>query len=491
MTPPRRSVPACQVLARVEASARRHPRRRAIVGPETETSYADLREAIHGWRNRLADRSLPVRSIVAILTGGEADLPAAFLGARAAGLVPLLLDTVSHRRPAALLSLIRASALVDLEDGGIAPVEPGPPRILPPEAGYVVFSSGSQGMPKGIVGLARGLVHFVEWEVEKLGVGGRTSTALLTSPSFDVVFRDLLLPLLAGGELHVAGRAVRTSARRVLPWLAERGVEVLHLVPSLSTRWVEAAAGATMPELRWSVFAGEPLFDRHVGRWRGVAPRSRVLNLYGPAETTLAKFAYLVPDVPVPGLQPVGRPLPDTSLLLEPLSDGDEPVSSVTIETPHGSLGYLPGTASDGDRVRLRRKAGLTRFRTRDRGRLDARGNLVVEGRLDSLVKRRGTFVDTSLVEAAATDLDEVRVACCVQVDADRTGRIVLAVEQGDGAPPAGLRRMLLRRLAPDMLPDEVISLPRIPLLSSGKVDRQLVRSQLEAAGSVDAGVGD
>src|SRR5947209_6652041 len=119
----RRSVPACQVVVRVEDSARRHHRQRAIVGPEAETSYADLREALHDWRSRFADHDLPSRSVVAILTGGEADLPAAFFGARAAGLVPLLLDTVAHRRPAAVLSLIRPSALLDLEHGGIAAME--------------------------------------------------------------------------------------------------------------------------------------------------------------------------------------------------------------------------------------------------------------------------------------------------------------------------------------------------------------------------------
>jgi non-ribosomal peptide synthetase component F len=333
----------------------------------------------------------------------------------------------------------------------------------------VVFSSGSQGSPKGIVGNAYGLVHFVDWEAGRLGVGPGTRVGLLTSPAFDVVYRDLLLPLCSGAELHIAPGRVRSSASRVVPWIAEQRVEVVHIVPSLASRWADTDARAAA--LRWSLFAGEPLYARHVERWRALAPHSRILNLYGPSETTLAKFAYEVPSRPDTDLQPVGQPLPDTEVELEPVGANRR----VVITTPYGSLGYLADTCTAEDAERLRRRDGATRFTTQDRGFLDSEGNLVIAGRLDSLVKRHGSFVDLARIEAAAAGLPDVRAVCCVQLPV--SGRIVLAVEGPEARAATGLRRQLQRQLG-TQLPDRIVPVDALPLLAGGKVDRGAIRAR-------------
>jgi D-alanine--poly(phosphoribitol) ligase subunit 1 len=347
--------------------------------------------------------------------------------------------------------------------------------VLPAEAGYLVFSSGSQGRPNGVVGQAAGLLRFIDWEIDRLGVGPGSRVAMLTSPSFDVLYRDLLLPLCSGGELHIAEPAVRSAPGAVLPWLAEHRIEVLHAVPSLSARWLGEDSPA-VPSLRYTLFAGEPLYGRHVDRWRRIAPNATVINLYGPAETTLAKFHYQVPTDCGPGLQPVGRPLPDCSFELVPAGPEPDSPCRVVISTPAGSLEYLADTCAADDLARLNRQDGVTRFQTQDRGLLDAEGNLVVAGRLDSLVKRRGTFVDTTRIEEAAANLAEVRAACCVQLSS--SSEIVLVVEGPDPADAMKLRRKLLAPLGADM-PDRVLAVPILPLLAGGKADRRGVRNLL------------
>lgn len=316
--------------------------------------------------------------------------------------------------------------------------------------------------------------------------GPGTRTALLTSPAFDVVFRDLLLPLLTGGELHVAGAALRRVPDRVVAFLADRDIEVVHAVPSLAGRWAAGAAGASAPGLRWTLFAGEPLYDGHLRRWRAVAPASAMLNLYGPSETTLAKFAYRVPEPPAPGLQPVGRPLPGTVVRLRAEHADDEAVTGVDIETPYGSLGYLPDTSTAADRARFTRTDdGRTVFATQDRGHLDADGHLVITGRLDALIKRRGVFVDTAQVEAAAVEHSRVRAACCVQAGPSDDPRVVLVVEGGAEESVPTLMRTLRRVLGAEA-PDRVIAVERLPLLPSGKLDRRTVRDL--AGGLVTSG---
>jgi len=468
----------CPVVARIRDVADRHAERTAVVLADESLSYADLWHSVGLWAKRCA--GLPTGSPVVIVSDGHLDLPAAFLGVRAAGLVPVLVDgLLPAARVAATVGAARPAAVIrlgDTEPEVVATEEPGA-RTLPVGTGYVAFSSGSQGTPKGIVGQAAGLPHFLDWEIGRLGLRPGRRTAMLTSPSFDVVLRDLLLPLLAGGELHIAESRVRSAPGLVLPWLAEHAVEVVHVVPSLSARW-HAAADHPVPALRWTLFAGEPLYDRHVTRWRSVAPNSRVLNLYGPSETTLAKFCHEVPAEPAPGLQPVGRPLPGTEVELEPVTDADGEVTahSITIGTPHGSLGYLTDTCSAADLERLRRADGTTRFRTQDRGRFTGDGDLVVLGRLDSLVKRHGTFVDLANIETIAATLPDVHAACCVQLVP--SGRLVLAVEGPDDAAAAGFRRLLLPRLGAE-LPDEIRASRSLPRLPSGKVDRAALRALL------------
>ncbi|HEY3749105.1 MAG TPA: AMP-binding protein [Pseudonocardiaceae bacterium] len=466
----------CPVVDRVGRIVARHPRRTAVVTATERLDYQSLWQRVAAWRRRCHDLGLPLGTLVAVLADG-ADLPAAFLGARAAGLVPLLLDGAQPRaRTDAVLATARPAAVLR-SDGEIEPTGEADPRTLPPAAGYVVFSSGTQGRPKGIVGQAAGLAHFIDWEIAELGLAPGTRVAMLTSPSFDVVYRDLLLPLCAGGELHIADQAVRVAPGAVLPWLAERGIEVLHAVPSLSARWLDAAAPA-VESLRCTLFAGEPLYGRHVRRWRLAAPRGAVLNLYGPAETTLAKFRYPVPIDCGLGLQPVGRPLPGTEIDLVPVGPQRQHggVRRVVIATSHGSLGYLPDTCSADDLDRLHRKEDVTRFHTQDRGLYDAAGDLVVAGRLDSLVKRRGTFVDIMRIEEAAANLADVRAACCVQLTS--SSEIVLAVAGPDPGAAGALRRLLRAPLGAD-LPDRVLVLPTLPLLPGGKADRRGVRELL------------
>lgn len=466
----------CPVVDRVGRIAIRYPDRTAVVGASDRLDYRELWHRVDAWRQRCAALRLAPGTLVALLAGNGAGLPAAFLGARAAGLVPLLLDeALPQSQLAAVRAAARPAAVLRVDQMEAGPTGATDPRVLPVEAGYLVFSSGTQATPKGIVGQAGGLLAFIDWEIARLDLRPGTRVAMLTSPSFDVVYRDLLLPLCAGGELHIADRTVRFAPPAVLPWLAEHGIEVLHAVPSLSARWLDAA-GPAVDSLRYTLFAGEPLYGRHVQRWRRTAPRTRVVNLYGPTETTLARFHYEVPADCGSGLQPVGRPLPASELDLVP-ARGLGDVRVVVITTPHGSLGYLPDTCTADDLSRLRREHGVTRFQTQDRGRLDAEGNLVVTGRLDSLVKRRGTFVDILRIEAVANELPEVRAACCVQLTS--SSEIVLAVAGPAPAAVAGLRRRLRAPLGAD-LPDRVVSLPSLPLLPGGKVDRRGVRDLLQ-----------
>jgi acyl-CoA synthetase (AMP-forming)/AMP-acid ligase II len=135
-------------------------------------------------------------------------------------------------------------------------------------------------------------------------------------------------------------------------------------------------------------------------------------------------------------------------------------------------LGYLPGTVSEPDGALLTRSAGVTHFVTQDRGRLDQQGRLLVEGRLDSLRKRRGVFVDVARMAEVAMSVAGVTSACAVQIDPDASGQVVLAVEGEMSLPD--LRGALRRHLGTEV-PDDIVVVERLPLLPNGKLDGQQV----------------
>ncbi|WP_280882783.1 AMP-binding protein [Streptomyces pseudovenezuelae] len=465
------------MLDQVRTTVSKHASEPAVVGIDRTITYEELWSTVERTGVALGERLAP-NSVVAIRARGGVDLPGLFLGVRAAGAVPFLLDSYLPRERAEnLLAAVRPAAVIHEASEPRISTGVANARILPDEAGYVTFTSGSQGAPKGIIGNARGLAAFLDWENDELDLEPGFRAAMLTSPSFDVVLREMLVPLVRGGRLHVAGPGVRTDARSVLAWLRAEDIDLVHLVPSLSTRWL-AGNTTTAPGLRWSLFAGEPLYARHVRQWRQAAPRTRIGNLYGPSETTLAKF-WFTGDGPDAGLWPVGHPLPGT--VLRQLPDATSQTGQTfrtVIETPDGSLGYLDPELHPDAAATLSRRDGVTAFETQDRGRLTPQGALVVEGRLDSVVKRRGVAVDLASITAAALSEPGVRAACCLQVDRDIDGDLVLALETDAVVGDRELVNALRAALGPSM-PDAVLAVAKLPRLPSGKVNASVVEDDL------------
>lgn len=477
---------ASALVRRVREVAAERPEARAVSGAKTSMTYGELDDLLTGWSGDLRRHGGRPGTVAALSVADPFYLAPAYLAARAAGLVPLMLDPhLPVERRTRVLSAARPTLVMRVEETPEYASTGFDPRILPEAAGYLGFTSGTQGPPKGIVSQEAGVLHFVDWERQLLDLEPGRRVAMISPSSFEVIYRELGLSLCGGGELVVAPTVTRADPAAVVAWLADQDVDVVHVVPSLAARWA-AAAQRRADRLRWTLFAGEPLHSHHVEAWRKVAPHSRAINLYGPSETTLAKFWYAVPSDPAPGPQPVGRPLPETRLRKLPLhgtdESGDGASFQVAIETPHGSLGYLDGTATEADHAALRRTGGLTTFISQDIGEIDEHGDLFIKGRTDSQVKRRGVFVDLAGIEQAALALSSVRLACCFQSAPEAGATVVLALE-ADGVPPlTELRRHLRRQLGPQA-PDEFRLVEHMPLNPNGKIDRRALITSLTGGG--------
>jgi amino acid adenylation domain-containing protein len=293
------------------------------------------------------------------------------------------------------------------------------PEVSPEDAAYIFFTSGTTGTPKGVLGVHKGLSHFLNWQRQTFGVGPNDRSGQLTGLSFDVVLRDIFLPLTSGATLCLPEAGADLSAGRILPWLERERISLLHTVPTLAQSWLAGVPeGVSLRCLRLCFFAGEPLTDNVVRKWRKAFPEAgEIVNLYGPTETTLAKcFHRLKADI-LPGVQPVGAPLPDTQALV--LGDNNqlcgigEP-GQIVIRTPFRSLGYINATEENRQRFVKNPFSDDERdlvYFTGDLGRYRPDGSLEILGRTDNQVKIRGVRVEPGEIQTLLCQHSAVRHA--------------------------------------------------------------------------------
>lgn len=360
------------------------------------------------------------------------------------------------------------------------------PRIRPGDAAYIFFTSGTTGVPKGVLGCHKGLSHFVNWEGAEFGVGPGDRVAQLTGLSFDVVLRDILLPLTNGATLCIPeeGEAGIGAQVDTLNWLRRQQVSVLHAVPSVAQAWLsEKRDEAPLPDLRLTFFAGEPLTDVLIEKWREqLSEHAEIVNLYGPTETTLAKCFYRIPDKVNPGVAPIGETIPQAEALL--LKQGSQlcgigEAGEIALRTPFRTLGYLNAPRAQTKQFvpnPFRDDSNDLIYFTGDRGRYRPDGKLEILGRLDDQVKIRGVRIEPGEIMAVLSRHESVK-SCFIAVKKDPQEQSYLVAyvvgSQADDVDIAKLRSYAQNRLPSAMVPTAFVVMDKLPLNSNGKVDRR------------------
>lgn len=391
--------------------------------------------------------------------------------------VKLLIDCGGAGEPSVDVPSLPFGPDTDSEDKFEDLLREPPPTLFDPA--YLFFTSGTAGRPKGVLGSHGGLGQFIRWQGKTFDLGSEDRVAHITGLGFDVVLREIFLPLTTGAALIIPDPPTLDDPYRLVSWLERERITRLHAVPTVAAAWLaEAGASIRLPNLRTTFFAGEPLTRSLVQRWRDrLAPSGEVINLYGPTETTLAKCWYRVPPVLATESVPVGMPLPECTIVLcdtegKEVSPGAS--GEVEIRTPWCSLGYLnqdspfrPDPSGRPNRVPV--------YRTGDRGRLLPDGNLELLGRIDDQVKIRGVRIEPVGVATRLGTHPAVRDCTVLAIPGDPSPRLAAFVV--GVADPAELRRHLASTLPDPMLPADYYFLQRLPTTPNGKLDRARLRS--------------
>src|SRR5262249_49189679 len=124
------------------------------------------------------------------------------------------------------------------------------PQIRPEDPAYIFFTSGTTGVPKGVLGWHNGLSHFLAWQRDAFEIASKDRAAQLTGLSFDVVLRDVFTPLTAGATLYLPDDSDELGPEHLLPWLERERITMLHTVPALAQSWlVNVPQGVTLRAL--------------------------------------------------------------------------------------------------------------------------------------------------------------------------------------------------------------------------------------------------
>lgn len=376
---------------------------------------------------------------------------------------------------------------------------------------YIFFTSGSSGTPKAILGSLKSLRRFIDWQGREFKIGPGDRISFLTAVGFDVSLRDILLPLLHGATLVIPNAEAVTSPQATINWLCVSGITHVHGVPSIARLWARGG-GSRAVNLKALFLAGEKLTSTLVEELRQAFPNiEQIVNLYGPTETTLAKFYHRIdfndfsPDPDAPDI-PVGAPLPGTRFYLledeaQRTSWTKEPAETnasgeVVIVTADASLGYIGGPGNTADRFHDRHD-GTVAYRTGDLGRLSKKGDLIIIGRADDEIKINGVRIHPLEVEQSIAGAPMVRdVAVVTQKTTGDDARLLAfwtALTPSDSAlSDTAPRAFALSVLPRAMVPTMWTRLESWPLNSNGKLDRkallQLMQpSKAENLGSLDA----
>ena len=365
-----------------------------------------------------------------------------------------------------------------------APAGPPPvPAVVAGQLAYVMYTSGSTGTPKGVQVTHGGLVNYVAAVPGRAGLGEPGGAyALLQPAATDFGNTVILASLVTGGVLHVLDEAMVTDPAAVARYLAGQRIDYLKVVPSHLAALAAGGDLAGLVPARALVLGGEAVPPQLAAGLLAVAGDRRVVNHYGPTETTIGVLtATLTPALLAGGTVPVGSPAAGTRAHVLDRSLGQVP-AGVTGELflggPQVARGYAGRPALTAERFIADPLAGdgSRLYRSGDRARWRADGQLEFLGRADDQVKIRGYRIEPGEIQTVLAAHPAI-TAAVVTADGDGQDRRLVAwlVPAGPaaGLPPAAeLRAFVGQRLPEFMIPAVFTELAALPLTPSGKLDR-------------------
>ncbi|HEY0067187.1 MAG TPA: amino acid adenylation domain-containing protein, partial [Flavisolibacter sp.] len=348
--------------------------------------------------------------------------------------------------------------------------------ITPEHLLYIIYTSGSTGLPKGVVITQGNLADYITGIFAKTDIRSNRSFGLMSTISTDLGNTVLFGSLASGGTLHVFSKDALGIPGRMHRYFSEHDVDCIKIVPSY-WRSLENEGTMLLPE-RMIIFGGEELSPGFLKLIYGANPALKVVNHYGPTETTIGKLLHCVDPQENYRAVPIGMPFSNTQAYIV---DRDLSLCPVGIpgELLIGGKGVAKGYLNKPELTREKfidhpfDKNGKL-YRTGDLARRRPDGHIEFKGRIDSQVKIRGYRVEPGEIESVLRQSSLVK-QCAVLVGADAMGnnQLVAYLVPAESYDKKLVQAYLRSRLPAYMLPSMLMELDSLPLTSNGKINRK------------------
>ena len=485
------------ILEYLDKQAEERPEKIAFSDEIESVSFREMKERT----DRIASALLSIgaeREPVAILLPRSVGMISAMLGVMRAGCPYIPLDTdIGVIRLQAIQARVKPRILITngenaffalengfngtilhLEDALYMTPEPAAlektyRRILDTDPAYIVFTSGSTGMPKGVVGKHSAMIDYAEQLTKVLRVTERDVFGMQAPLYVDACLKEILCVLRCGASMWIIPKKLFMAPVALVSFLNEHAItNICWVVPALTLISSLHTFEEIVPQtLRTIAFGSEVFPIKQLQLWQKHVP-ARYINLYGPTECTGMSCWYEVDRAWKEGDSvPIGRPFENTEILLLDENDRLAKEGEICIRGVCLCHGYWndPVQTERAFALNPLRKSFPERiYRTGDRGRYNERGELEFLGRMDYQIKHMGHRIELGELETAAERIKGVSAACAVFDPEKKRLGLAYTGEADRAAVLAGLRGSV-----PDyMLPSKTVRIDHIPLTGNGKTDR-------------------
>lgn len=361
------------------------------------------------------------------------------------------------------------------------------PKVAAEQNAYILFTSGSTGIPKGVPVQHKNLEAFVKaFFLLDFELSEKDRFLQMFDLTFDLSIFSFLIPLCLGACIYTvpSGEVKYTSVYSVLE---EYQITVALMVPSVLNFLKKYFSEIRLDQMRYSLFCGETLFSDLVSQWAKCIPGAQILNVYGPTEATVFCLAYHFDNTgankETNGIVCIGKPMDGVLALIV-----DENLVPVQGEI-YGELclagdqltsGYLKNPEKNTESFFKYSIDGIEHilYRTGDICRKDNDGEFHFLGRIDNQVKIQGYRIELNEIEFYSREFTgNINTAAFALQNA--TGNMIIFLMVEDFYNIESLASFLKTKLPPYMIPSEIRSVKKFPLNSNGKVDRKALQKMV------------
>ncbi len=349
---------------------------------------------------------------------------------------------------------------------------------------YIVFTSGSTGVPKGVVACHRSVIDYIEQLSDILSFSEETRFANQSPLYFDACLKELYPTIKFGATAYLTPKQLFMFPIKLVEFLNEHKINtVCWVVSALTMISAFNTFEKVKPEYLHTIAFGSEVFPiKQFNRWRAALPDAKFTNLYGPTETTgMCCFYHATKDFAPDEVIPIGRPFPNREIILlteENKRAEQGQVGEICVRGTALTLGYYHAFEKTNEvfvQNPLNDRYPELIYRTGDLGKWNEQGQLIFISRKDYQIKHMGHRIELGEIEANVNLLDGVSMSCCL-FDKEKDKIELFYVGE---LPEKELFALLKDKLPRYMLPNKVRQLESLPLTANGKLDRITLKKMM------------